>query len=298
MSMPSSTNVLQAWQPENMNPPRTSFTSLPPEIRHRILSFTSLVAPSGPKFGWPIPGIHIRDGSLDFPLEHNVHLHTYPHCGCVHEPFEKDNLLFVPNEAFRADAHYVLFSKNRFAFYGDLTLNLIFLQKHRPWVGYIREVDFQFDPKDLSRWLSWNMRERPYLPWSPRTSHNPMLATAWSKIVDFVTTNIPLHNLTLSLDIWTAYTINSNPWNDDSDDMDLDDHEIIEPKGHAAIVEPLKGLGYKGLQSFYAYFAPYSAYEKAAEKLVMGEDYVAVNKIPSGKRHLPKVEQRVVWGFE
>ncbi|KAL9118803.1 MAG: hypothetical protein Q9187_004641, partial [Circinaria calcarea] len=99
----------------------------------------------------------------------------------------------------------------------------------------------------------------------------------WADLINFIAMNLQLENLILSLDAGPGYTIY-----EEQNAREEDLAHVLN--AYRAIVEPMRILRERGLKGFFVYWACFHAYEAEAEKEVMGQHYVAKDKIPSDER--------------
>ncbi|KAL9113986.1 MAG: hypothetical protein Q9187_007542, partial [Circinaria calcarea] len=228
---------------------------LPREVSQQILAKTDLVSHSSD--GDSIPGIHIKDGEITYPVEHDINWHDASSCNC--RPLPTNLLRLGPT--LDDDARFTLLSQNRLVLRGSPARSLAFLRAQGSLVRHIRALDFQFMPQEIEAWT------KPGTPWKAE----------WADLINFIAANLQLENLILSLDAGPGYTIY-----EEQNAREEDLAHVLN--AYRAMVEPMRILGERGLKGFFVYWACFHAYEAEAEKEVMGQHYVAKDKIPSNER--------------
>lgn len=133
----------------------TSFSSLPSAIRHYILSSTSLVIPTGVAL--------VRDGHPKTLISSGATDDTKHEDTCECQdcttPFAGSNILDVRNKAFRDDAYFVIFSKNRLDFPPHHpAASLQFLYEKQPWLRHLRDIRFAFNSPQIDHWITNRVR--------------------------------------------------------------------------------------------------------------------------------------------
>ena len=229
--------------------------SVPREVRQQILADTDLV--SHASGGDSIPGIHIKDGEITYPVEHDINWHDASSCNCRPLPIN----LFRPGPTLDDDARFILLSQDRLVLRGSPARSLAFLRAQGSLVNHIRALDFQFMPQEIEDWT------KPDTPWKAE----------WADLVSFIAANLQLENLILSLDAGPGYTIYE-------EQNAREEHLAHVFDAYRAIVEPMRSLGERGLKRFCVFWACFHEYEAEAEREVMGQHYVAKDKILSDER--------------
>lgn len=255
----------------------TSFSSLPTEIRHNILSFTSLVTPTGVAL--------VRDGLLTtlVPCEpSDDDLKHWDTCDCdsCAKPFTGLDILSVRNKAFLDDAHFVLFSKNRMDFTRHPAASLRFVREKKPWLRYVRDMRFIFYVSQIDYWIDNDRlllaykRQGP-LPWA---TSPPALDKAWVEMADVIKQNVPLRTLSITLDAWEKGRNTYVVCNIDESCVPY----VLD--SYKAIIEPFKHWGEQGLRQFCVLWGLFLDYEDQAEEVVMGKEYKPTGKLSPDSR--------------
>ena len=243
--------------PSGAPPSSSSASGLPAEVRLQILSNTTLVQRD--KSDGSKTGLHVNEGTISYPQHHSINMHGAD-CLCPEPPTK----FFSLGPTLREEATETMLSQNRLVFSGSPRKSLDFLRGQGGLVRCIREVDFMFLPDEIRNWTEGEAKGSWDGP--------------WRELVEYIAANLTLSNLTLSLDAGPGFIVYQEQYQTE-ETMDY----VLE--AYKMIVAPLKGLGGKGLKGFYAFFAAFHAYETEAEKEVMGEGYVAKDKVPSTKRN-------------
>ena len=228
---------------------------LPREVRQQILADTDLVSHTSDSDS--IPGIHIKDGEITYPVEHEINWHDASSCNCRLLP--TDLLRLGPT--LDEDARFILLSQNRLVFRGSPARSLAFLRAQGSLATHIRALDFQFLPQEIEEW------NKPGTPWKGE----------WADLVSFIAANLLLEKLILSLDAGPGY-----PIYEEQTAREEDLAHVLD--AYKAIVEPVRILGERGLKGFCVFWACFHEHETEAEREVMGQQYVAKDKIPSDQR--------------
>ncbi|MCJ1321525.1 hypothetical protein MMC15_006870 [Xylographa vitiligo] len=236
-------------------PSLSTLTSLPPELRQEILAATALI----PRDARGVPsGLHVVDGALSKGEAHDYSLHS-DDCDCPEPPTAL--LQSLLETTLSADARTVVLSRNRIVLSGSPAASLAWLRAQGPPVREIRHLDLCLDPDQVEGW----------------TQSGGALPAQWAALVAFLRKELNLGNLTLVLDAGLGRGV-------------YEEQQVTEANGryileaYKKIVEPLHGLGGEGLKAFLVFWALYHANETEAEKLVMGDGYVATGKVESDKR--------------
>ena len=232
----SDPQLTSTWAWNSLNLPSQSqtlfFMDLPVEIRHHILSFTSLV------FREHSDSIMINHGTIGVEVEEDFNVHS---------------VLSVPNKTFNADEHFVLFSKNRFVLLADAESALSVLQKNDRWLECIRHIEFSFRTNILEDWTTDVDDDEEE---EDQDLLDTVAVADWNELVALIGDHFNLPALTIRIDAWH--------WED------LLDQGVTLMEVYEAIIQPLKGFGGKGLKNFVSVWGSYD-YTDVAQRAVMGE---------------------------
>ncbi|MCJ1288063.1 hypothetical protein MMC26_007416 [Xylographa opegraphella] len=236
-------------------PSLSTLTTLPPELRQEVLAATALV----PRDSRGAPsGLHVVDGALSKGEAHDYSLHS-DDCDCPSPPTAL--LQSLLDTSLASDARTVLLSQNRIIMSGSPAASLAWLRAQGPQAREIRDLDLCLDPDQVEGW----------------TQVGSALPGEWAALVAFIREELNLGNLTLAVDA----ALGSGVY-EEQQVTDSNGEYVLE--AYRKIVQPLSGLGQKGLKAFLVFWALYYENEAEAEKQVMGEGYVAKGKVEASKR--------------
>ena len=232
---------------------------LPPEIRLRVLEFSPLVIR-------PLPNLLCDSLPID---DGECFVRTAPgkccgrcpgsHCTCPSPTcrcYAFGSALFYTCRQLSLEAREACFSNNRLQFMGNPRLNLekMLSRQPRPLLQLVREVEYCFSEVELAGFDPAEEEVSSELP------------PEWAEFVRFISNNLNVSNLNLSVDAGAAY----DAWVTTS----MPQKNLLFLRGvYDAIVQPLREL--KGLKNLFIYWPVFPDLETEAERRVMGEGYDA-----------------------
>ena len=239
--------------PNTADPLPSNLAALPAELRLQTLTSTGLVPRdnSDEKFG-----IHIHDGVLSKGAMHDAMCWITDDCTCPEPPAKLIESLTSTSSSLRDEALEVMLSRNQIELYGAPAKSLAWLKQQGPLVRQIRELCLSLNHTQV---LLYDGNEGTF-------------PQEWSALVSFIMEELDLPKLTLVVNDGLSFQTYQELQSESAD---------VLLEAYKPIIQPLNGMGKKGLKAFYFYAATFHEEEAGFEREVMGDGYVAKDKKPA-----------------